>query len=309
MAERVLDGKVAIVTGAGRGIGKAIAILMAQHGAKIVVNDLGVSMDGSDPSRRPADDTVSAIIEDGGSAVANYASVVGIESAESIIQEALDTYGRLDILANPAGILRDRMIFNMTEQEWDEVIRVHLTGHFSLIKPVSTIFRKQGAGSIITFSSTSGLIGNAGQANYGAAKDGVAGLTRVVARDLGRYGVRCNCISPGADTRMTASVPQSVRTARRQRSTPGVSELPQLELERPPEAVAPVAVWLASDEARDINGQIFHVSGGQVGVMTQPEPMRVIQKSTTGPWALEEIAAIFPSTLGLDMVNPSPPAS
>ena len=155
MAERILDGKVAIVTGAGRGIGKAIAILMAQHGAKVVVNDLGVSMDGSDPSRRPADDTVSAIIEDGGSAVANYASVVGIESAESIIQEALDTYGRLDILANPAGILRDRMIFNMTEQEWDEVIRVHLTGHFSLIKPVSTIFRKQGAGSIITFSSTS----------------------------------------------------------------------------------------------------------------------------------------------------------
>jgi NAD(P)-dependent dehydrogenase (short-subunit alcohol dehydrogenase family) len=308
MVEKLLEGKVAIVTGAGRGIGKAIALLMAEHGAKVVVNDLGVAVDGVGPSRGPADETVATILESRGHAVANYASVVGIESAESIVQTALDMFGRLDVLVNPAGILRDRMIFNMTENEWDEVIRVHLTGHFSLIKPVSIIFRKQRSGSIITFSSTSGLIGNVGQANYGAAKDGIAGLTRVVARDLGRYGIRCNCISPGAETRMTASVPEKVRAGRRKKSMQGSSELSRLELERPPEAVAPLAIWLASDDACDINGQIFHVSGGQIGLMTQPEPARLIQKPLNEPWTIEEIAAIFPSTLGVDMVNPSPPA-
>ena len=307
MSAKLLEGKVAVVTGSGRGIGRGVALLMAEHGAKVVANDLGVAVDGSTPSRGPADETVEAIREAGGEAVASYASVATMEEAESIIQTALDSYGKLDILVNPAGILRDRMVFNMTEEEWDQVIQVHLKGHFCLVKPVSILFRQQRSGRIITFSSTSGLFGNSGQANYGAAKDGVAGLTRVVARDLGRYGVTCNCISPGAETRMTASVPETAREVRAQRGIGGQAASGPLELERPPEAIAPVAVWLASDAAADINGQIFHVSGGTVGVMNHPTPVRTLQKASGQRWTVAELAAAFPRTLGMDLANPAPP--
>ena len=308
MADGLLDGKVAIVAGGGRGIGRSIAMLMAEHGARVIVNDLGVEADGNSPSRGPADDVVEEIKGKGGTAVASFESVATAQGGESIIKAALDTYGKLDILVNPAGILRDRMVFNMTEDEWDAVIAVHLYGHFNLIKPASIIMRQQRSGRIIPFSSTSGLWGNSGQANYGAGKDGVAGLTRVVARDLGRYGVTCNAISPSAETRMTATVPDSVRELRAQRGISSAGGATPLARPRPPEAIANLAVWLASDEAFDVNGQVFWVSGGMLGVMNALAPGRTITKPAGGRWTVEELVAIFPSTLGMDLPNPAPAA-
>ena len=302
MAERLLEGRVAIVTGAGRSIGKAIARLMAEHGAQVVVNDLGVAVDGSGPARGPADETAAEIREAGGEAVASYDSVAEHAGAGRIVQTALDAFGRLDILVNPAGILRDRMVFNMSKEEWDDVIAVHLKGHFNLIQPASVIMRKQRSGRIITFSSTSGLWGNSGQANYGAAKDGVAGLTRVVARDLGRYGVTCNAITPSAETRMTQSVPEA---ADELRARAGIAAAPA-PLARPPEAVAPMAVWLASEAASNINGQVFYVSGGLIGLMSHPAAGRTITKPGDERWTVEELAAVFPTSLGFELPNPAP---
>ncbi|MEX1252991.1 MAG: SDR family NAD(P)-dependent oxidoreductase, partial [Dehalococcoidia bacterium] len=200
-----LEGKVAVITGSGRGIGRGMALLFAQEGAKVVVVDPGVNVDGSGTDAGPADQVVNEIRSAGGEAAPCYESVTTVEGGEKIVQTALDAFGRLDILVNNAGILRDRMIFNMSEEEWDAVIAVHLKGHFCCTKPASIVFRQQRFGRLINFASVSGLVGIAGQANYGAAKSGIAGFTRVVARDLGRYGVTCNAISPGAATRMTAT--------------------------------------------------------------------------------------------------------
>jgi len=209
-----LEGKVAVITGSGRGIGQSCAKLFAQEGCRVVVNDYGVDVDGRTPRSEPAEETVEEIKKAGGEAVANASSVATMEGGESMVKQALDSFGRLDIVVHVAGILRDRMIFNMTEQEWDDVVAVHLKGYFSVSKPASILFRQQRSGRIIGFSSGSGLRGNSGQANYGAAKAGIAGMTRVAAKDLGRYGVTVNAISPSANTRMTASVPDSARQAR-----------------------------------------------------------------------------------------------
>ena len=197
----LLNDKVAIVTGAGRGIGRGVAHLMAAEGAKVVVCDLGVNVDGSGADLSIADAVVSEIREAGGEAVACTENVATMDGGEKIVQTALDNFGKLDIVVTVAGILRDRMVFNMSEQEWDDVIAVHLKGTFSVVRNAAVLFRQQRSGRIITFSSTSGLYGNSGQANYGAAKDGIAGFTRVAARDLGRYGVTANSISPSAQTR------------------------------------------------------------------------------------------------------------
>ncbi|MBI2936156.1 MAG: SDR family NAD(P)-dependent oxidoreductase, partial [Chloroflexi bacterium] len=201
----VLQGKVAIITGAGGGIGRAVALCLASYGARVIVNDPGVNIDGSGSSASAADKVVAEIRSRGGEALADYGSVALFSTGEALVRLAMDNFGRLDIVVTCAGILRDRMIYNMTEEEWDAVINVHLKGTFNVVRHACGVFRQQRSGRIITFTSESGLFGNAGQANYAAAKAGIVGLTKVVSRDMGRYGVTCNAVAPRAWTRMTMS--------------------------------------------------------------------------------------------------------
>ncbi|MGH2584349.1 MAG: SDR family oxidoreductase [Dehalococcoidia bacterium] len=301
-----LEGKVAIVTGGGRGIGRGVSMLLAAEGAKVVVNDYGVNVDGSQPNEGPAAEVAEEIRAAGGGAVPSFDTVATMEGGERMVKQALDEFGRLDIVVCVAGILRDRMVFNMTEEEWDDVVAVHLKGHFTVGKPASIVFRQQRSGRIVTFTSGSGLRGSSGQANYGAAKAGIAGYTRVVARDLGRYGATCNSISPGAQTRMTASVPQSGRDARAAR---GIATTPaaQQQVERRPEQVAPMVAYLCTDDAWNINGQIFAVSGGTVSLLYHPTPYRTIFKE--GTWTVDELKQIVPAQLMPGVENPAPPAS
>ena len=302
MANRLKD-KVAVVTGGGRGIGRGIALLLADEGAKLVVNDLGGEVDGSGASQSPADDVVADIKAKGGEAVANYESVANMEGGEKIIQTAVDNFGRIDILVCVAGILRDRMVFNMTEEEWDDVIAVHMKGTFTCVKYASILMRQQRGGRIVCFSSTSGLWGASGQANYGAAKDGIAGGVRCAAQDLGKYGVTVNGISPGAATRMTET--DEVRQAREIRKQRGLADEEFEGGPQPPEAVAPAVVFLCTDEAANFNGDILHVHGGFVGLMGNPEETKTLKK-LEGRWTVDEISAAFPESIGMDLVNPAP---
>ena len=297
----LLEDKVAIVTGAGRGIGRGVAMLMAAQGAKVVVVDPGVNVDGSGSDDSVAGQVVSEIRENGGEAAACMESVATMDGGEKIVQTALDNFGKLDIVVTVAGILRDRMVFNMSEEEWDDVIAVHLKGTFSVVKNACVLFRQQRSGRVITFSSTSGLYGNSGQANYGAAKDGIAGFTRVVARDMGRYGVTANAISPSASTRMITSVPDEARELRTAR---GISTGASITLRGGPDDIAPMVTWLASDEAAHVNGHVFHVTEGLINLLNEPEPVKTIQKQ--GKWTVEELARVFPATIGLELHNPAP---
>ena len=276
-----LDGKVAIVTGAGRGIGREHALALAESGAKVVVNDLGGSLAGEGTDATPAQTVVNEIVAAGGEAVASYDDVSDFAAAEHMIRRAIDRYDRLDILVNNAGILRDRMLVNMTEDEWDAVIAVHLKGHFGPTRHAAAYWREQSKGGaevrgrVINTSSPSGVFGNVGQANYGAAKAAIAGLTLIAAQELHRYGVTVNCIAPNARTRMTEET---------------FGDLPPPEEgfdPLDPANMAPVVVALAADEAQDITGQCFFVWGGSVNVLRPWDAGELF--ASDGRWDADEL--------------------
>ena len=292
----LLEGKVAVVTGGGNGIGREICKLMGAEGAKVVVNDLGTAVDGAGQSSSAADQTVQMIKDAGGEATPNYESVATPEGGQNIIQTAVDTYGKLDILVHVAGILRDRMIFNMSIEEWDAVINVHLRGAYCVNRPACVLMRQQKSGCIINFSSISGA-GNSGQANYAAAKAGILGLTRTVARDMAKYGVRANAIWPGADTRMTATVPEAARQLRAERGI--AQQVAQTATERRPENVAAVVAYLASDEAADITGWTVGISGDRLSLIEDPRPVKTV--FCPGGWTLDKVVELWPSSFGLDL--------
>ena len=302
----LLKDKVAIVTGAGRGVGKGVARQLAEEGAKVVVVDLGVNVDGTGANQSVAEQVANEIKESRGIAVACAESVATMSGGENIIQTAIDSFGKLDIVITCAGILRDRMVFNMSEEEWDDVIAVHLKGTFTVVKNACILFRQQRSGTIITFSSQSGLVGNSGQANYGAAKSGIAGFTKVVARDMGRYGVTANSIAPRASTRMIGAIPDSAAEIRARGGVASLSEGDELQ-QLDPDDIAPFVCHLASDFADNVNGQTFLVHGGDVSLMSQPRPERVIFEPN-GHWSLDDLAPLARNYLTQGLANPAPPA-
>ncbi len=295
MGDRLKD-RVAIVTGAGRGIGRGEALLLAAEGAAVVINDFGGSAAGEGGEKSPADEVVDEIKAAGGQAAANYGNVADFGDCEKMVQQAVDTFGRLDIVINNAGILRDRMVFNMSEGEWDSVLAVHLKGHFNLTRAACVVFRQQRSGVIVNTSSESGL-GNMGQANYSAAKEGIIGLTRTVARDMGKYGVRCNAIRPRAGTRLVIS--DQMREAAQRGG--GMQGLDAFEKSNPPEAVAPMVVWLCTDEAANVNGRDFLVGGNFIGLYSIPAITTKIQTDAT--WDLDTVAKLAPEELTKDLTN------
>jgi NAD(P)-dependent dehydrogenase (short-subunit alcohol dehydrogenase family) len=292
-----LDGKVAAITGSGRGIGRGIALLMAKEGAKVVVNDLGGDVNGVGADRAPAQQVVDEIKKAGGQAVANVENIATVKGGESLVQSAVDSFGRLDILVNCAGILRDRMIFNMTEEEWDAVIAVHLKGHFCTIRPASALMRQQKSGRIINFSSGSAL-GAPGQPNYAAAKAGILGLTYSCANALAKYGITCNAIMPGAATRMTDTIPANFA---QQMGLSTSSEQAQAS-PMDPGNVAPIVVYLASDNAQNVNGQVFGAVGYRIALYTHLVPEKIIYSQ--GPWDLDHLFKVFDGTLGSHLTPP-----
>jgi NAD(P)-dependent dehydrogenase (short-subunit alcohol dehydrogenase family) len=290
----MLKGKVVLVTGAGNGIGAEIAKLAAKEGAQVVVNDLGSSQFGAGADSSPAQKVADEIRAAGGEAIPSFHSIAGWDSAHAIVDDAIKAYGRLDVVVNNAGVLRDTMFHKMTDEDWQIVLGVTLSGYFYVSRAAANLFKNQGSGCYIHMSSTSGLIGNYGQVNYGAAKMGVAGLSKCIALDLSRFKVRSNCIAPFAFTRMTASIPADSDENRRR-----LAVLQQMTAGK----IAPFAVALMSDEAADVTGQIFAVRNNELVLFTQPRPLRTTQ--TTDGWTPEScvktaLPAFRPSMYKLD---------
>ena len=266
----IVAGKVAIVTGAGRGIGRGIALLMAQEGASVVVCDIGASLDGAGSDTGPAQAVVDEIKKAGGKAIASTLSISEPGNADKIVQSALDAFGRVDILVNNAGILRDRIFHRMSWSDWSDVINVHLHGSFLMSHACSAHFREQNAGSFVHMTSTSGLVGNFGQANYMAAKLGIVGLSRGIALDMARFNVRSNCVAPFAWTRMIDSIP-----AETEEEKAHIAAFREMT----PEKIAPLVVYLGSDKASGISGQIFSVRNNEFYLFNQTRPIRTLQRS------------------------------
>ena len=273
---KYLEGKVIAVTGAGRGIGRAIALDVAREGARVVVNDYGVSMDGQEPTSEVADSVVAEIEALGGEAIANASSVAEMSGGASIVASAVERFGRIDGVVCAAGILRERMLFNMSEQEWDPVIATHLKGTFTVFRAASEIMRKQKSGTLIGVTSGA-FTASVGQANYSAAKGGIVSLTRSAAAGLYKYGVTANCIAPAAKSRMSGQVPFGFEMGE-------------------PEDVAPMVSFLLGDQARSITGQIYTVNGGRIAVWNQPAEIRDMVKD--GRWTVEEIASKLADAVG-----------
>ena len=275
----MLDGKVILVTGGGRGIGRDFSLAFAAAGAKVVVNDLGASTDGTDIEGTPAREVVAEIKAQGGNAVANHGSVARYEDAEQMVKDAISNFGQLDAVINNAGILRDRMFHKMSLEEWHAVIDVHLNGSFYVSRAAADHFRERQTGAYVHMTSTSGLIGNFGQANYAAAKLGIAALSKSIALDLGRYNVRSNCIAPFAWTRMIGTIPITDEVQRQR-----VERLKEMT----PAKIAPMAVFLCSDAAKEVSGQIFAVRHNEIFLMSQHRPLRSLHRSEG--WTAETIA-------------------
>ena len=279
----MLTGKVAVVTGSGGGIGREIALAMGAAGAKVVVNDIGAALSGEGLTGAPAQNVADEIKAAGGIAVPNTDSVATRESANGIIETAVEHFGRIDIVVNNAGNLRDRVFHKMSDEEWSQVIDVHLNGTFFVSRAAANHFREQESGTFVHMTSTSGLIGNFGQANYSAAKLGIAALSKSIALDMNRYNVRSNCIAPFAWSRMTSSIPANTDEEKAR-----VLKLQKMEAGK----VAPMAVFLASDTAKEVNGQIFAVRANEIMLFSQPRPVRSVHMSTGWtPEAIAEIAA------------------
>jgi len=292
-----LEGKAAVVTGAGRGIGREVAKLLAAQGAAVVVNDPGVGRGGEKTDERPADDVVAEIKKAGGKALANYDSVAEYLKAGLMVKQCVDAFGKIDILVNLAGNLRERMIWNMSEDDFDSVISVHLKGHWNMCHHAVKYMRQAGHGRIVNFSSDA-YKGSVGQCNYSAAKAGIIGLTRSIAKEAARYGITANAVCPSADTRMTLT--EAVKANRKRKFEEGLMTKAEYErtlIPRGPEFIAPMVVYLCLDQADYINGQVFHVEKGRINTYYFGEDLKSLHKGGDGMFDLDELIEDVPTSL------------